>query len=49
MADKVLCEKSDLVAVANAIRSKNGKTESYKVNQLAGAIESIKGGIPSIQ
>ena len=31
MADKVLCEKSDLVAVANAIRSKNGTTVSYKV------------------
>ena len=44
MADKVLCEKSDLVAVANAIRSKNGTTNTYKVNQLASAIESIKGG-----
>lgn len=44
MADKVLCEKSDLVAVANAIRSKNGTTNKYKVNQLAGAVENISSG-----
>lgn len=44
MADKVLCEKSDLVAVANAIRSKNGTTNTYKVNQLAGAVENISSG-----
>lgn len=44
MADKVLCEKSDLVAVANAIRSKNGTTNNYKVNQLAGAVENISSG-----
>lgn len=44
MADKVLCEKSDLVAVANAIRGKNGTTNTYKVNQLAGAVENISSG-----
>lgn len=44
MADKVLCEKSDLVAVANAIRSKNGTTNTYKVNQLASAVENISSG-----
>ena len=44
MADKVLCEKSDLVAVANAIRSKNGTTNTYKVNQLADAVENISSG-----
>ena len=44
MADKVLCEKNDLVAVANAIRSKNGTTNTYKVNQLASAVENISSG-----
>ena len=47
MADKVLCEKSDLVAVANAIRGKNGTTDSYKVGQLASAVEGISGGTSS--
>ena len=44
MDDKILCEKNDLVAVANAIRSKRGTTESYKVNQLASAVENISSG-----
>ena len=48
MADKVLCEKSDLVAVANAIRSKNGKTESYKVNELSGAVSNLQSS-PNLQ
>lgn len=50
MADKVLCEKNDLVAVANAIRSKNGTTNTYKVNQLASAVENISSGttLPSL-
>ena len=48
MADKVLCEKSDLVAVANAIRSKNGTTESYKVNQLANAVSNLQSS-PNLQ
>ena len=48
MADKVLCEKSDLVAVANAIRSKNGKTESYKVNELSGAVSGLQSS-PNLQ
>lgn len=47
MADKVLCEKSDLVAVANAVRAKNGTTDSYKVGQLASAVEGISGGTSS--
>lgn len=49
MADKVLCEKSDLVAVANAIRSKNGTTNTYKVNQLASAVENISSSGSSME
>lgn len=48
MADKVLCEKSDLVAVANAIRSKNGATEKYKVNELSGAVSNLQSS-PNLQ
>lgn len=48
MADKVLCEKSDLVAVANAIRSKNGTTNTYKVNQLASAVSNLQSS-PNLQ
>ena len=44
MADKVLCEKSDLVAIADAVRTKNGTSDSYKVSQLASAVEGISGG-----
>lgn len=48
MADKVLCEKNDLVAVANAIRSKNGTTSTYKVNQLASAVSNLQSS-PNLQ
>lgn len=48
MADKVLCEKSDLVAVANAIRGKNGTTNTYKVNQLASAVSNLQSS-PNLQ
>ena len=48
MADKVLCEKNDLVAVANAIRSKNGTTNTYKVNQLASAVSNLQSS-PNLQ
>ena len=48
MADKVICEKSDLVAVANAIRGKNGTTNTYKVNQLASAVSNLQSS-PNLQ
>lgn len=31
MADKVLCEKSNLVAIADAVRAKNGTEEVYDI------------------
>lgn len=40
----VLVEESSLVAIANAIRTKNGSTTSYKPSEMAGAIDSIETG-----
>ena len=42
MANK-LYRESDIQAIANAIRGKNGKTDTYKVNEMAGAISSLSG------
>lgn len=44
MADKVLCEKSDLVNVADAVRSKLGVTNTYYVSELSSAIQNIQTG-----
>ena len=44
MADKVLCDKSDLVNVADAVRSKLGVTNTYYVSELSSAIQNIKTG-----
>ena len=44
MADKVLCDKSDLVNVADAVRSKLGVTNTYYVSELSSAIQSIQTG-----
>lgn len=41
MADKVICNKSDLVNIANSVRTKLGVTDSYYVADLSGAIDSI--------
>lgn len=41
---KKLYEESNIKAIANAIRSKNGETTSYKVSEIANAIESISSG-----
>ena len=41
MADKVICNKSDLVNIANSVRTKLGVTDSYYVSDLSGAIDSI--------
>lgn len=43
MAQK-LYEESNIQAIANAIRSKNGETTSYKVSEMANAIKSISSG-----
>lgn len=41
---KVLCEKSDLVAIANSVRNKTGTTEGMKVTEIPQKIEAIKTG-----
>lgn len=49
MEDKVICNKSDLVNTADAIRSKLGVTDTYYVSELSSAIQSIEtsGIVPS--
>ena len=42
MVDKVLCDKSDLVNVADAVRSKLGVTDTYYVSELSSAIQNIQ-------
>ena len=44
MADKIICNKSDLTAVADAVRSKLGVTDTYYVSELSSAIDSIPTG-----
>ena len=44
MADKVLCNKSDLVNIADAVRSKLGVTDTYYVSELSSAIQNIQTG-----
>ena len=49
MADKVLCDKSDLVNIADAVRSKLGVTNTYYVSELSSAIQNIQtGGLGAI-
>lgn len=40
MADKIICNKSDLTAVADAIRTKIGVTDSYIVSELGSTISN---------
>lgn len=50
MADKVICNKSDLVNIANSVRTKLGVADSYYVSDLSGAIDSISTqSTPSLQ
>ena len=44
MTDKVICDKSDLVNIADAVRSKLGVTDTYYVSELSSAIQSIQTG-----
>lgn len=44
MANK-LYEESDIQAIATAIRGKNGSSNTYKVSQMAAAIQAIPTGI----
>lgn len=41
---KVLCEKSDLVAIANSVRNKTGTTGGMKVTEIPQKIETIETG-----
>lgn len=50
MNEKVLCEKSDLVAIADAVREATGSAENYNVEGLRIAATSIisSGGVASV-
>lgn len=41
---KKLYEESSVKAIANAIRRKNGSTDTYKIGDMAAAIDAISGG-----
>ena len=41
---KVLVEDTSLIAIADAIRNKNGETTQYKPAEMANAISNISGG-----
>lgn len=43
---KKLYEESSIQDIANAIRSKNGTTDTYKVSEMASAINDISAGSP---
>lgn len=43
---KKLYEESSIQDIANAIRSKNGTTDTYKVSEMASAINDINAGSP---
>ena len=45
---KVLCEKSDLVAIADSVRSKTGTTEGMKVAEIPQKIDAIETGTTSV-
>ena len=45
---KVLVTDTNLTNIANAIRGKNGETTSYKIDEMASAIENIETGGGSI-
>lgn len=41
---KVLCEKSDLVAIADSVRNKTGTTDGMRVSEIPQKIEAIETG-----
>lgn len=41
---KVLCEKSDLIAIADSVRNKTGTTGGMKVSEIPQKIEAIETG-----
>ena len=43
--EKIICNKSDLVNIANSVRTKLGVTDTYYVSELSDAIDSISTGV----
>lgn len=41
---KKLYEEASVLAIANAIRAKNGSTATYKIAEMAGAVQALTGG-----
>lgn len=45
MSEKIICDKSDLVAIADTVREKNGSSETFSVPELsAAAVQAIQTG-----
>lgn len=42
---KKLYEENSVKAIADAIRSKNESTDTYKIAEMAAAIEALMGGV----
>lgn len=40
---KKLYEEASVLAIANAIRAKNGSTATYKIAEMAGAVQALTG------
>ena len=49
MADLVICEKQDLVDIADAIRGKNGSSSPMSISDMKDAIYNISSGGASIE
>ena len=39
--EKVICDKEDLVSIANAIREGTGSTQTFNVSELGAAAEAL--------
>ena len=44
MADMILCEREDLVAIADAVREQTGTINEMTLNEMPANIYSIRGG-----
>lgn len=40
----LICDKQELIAIADAVRTKTGSTDTYTVSELPDAIEAIEAG-----
>lgn len=49
MSEKIICDKEDLTAIANALRASTGSIETYNVPKLStAAVESIQDGVGAV-